>query len=80
VHALVGGRPLEGIEEAVVAEFHAAVQSVLRASGKPGGGRVEVVPHPALAERGQRGESVVREHASKDARARCVELQDREHD
>ena len=79
VHPLIGCRPLERVEEAVITELDAAVQGVLGAGGELCGGRVELVPDAAFPQRGQRGEASVRQHPAKKGRAGGVELQNREH-
>ena len=78
-HALIGRRPLERVEESVLADRHTAVEGVLRAGGERGGRRLEVVPHAALPEPGEHRQPARGEHAVEHVDARGVELENGQH-
>ena len=77
--ALVGRRPLERIEDPVVAELDAAVERVEGAGGEVDRRRLELEPAPTLASAARLGSRPAVEQPLERRDARGVELQDADH-
>ncbi len=77
--ALLGGRPLERIEDPVIGELDPAVEAVEGAGGEVDRRRLELDPAPARAQRGQVREPVLGEQPLERRNAGGVELQHADH-